>query len=143
MARRATDPFTSYNFLLEIEGITIAGFSEVTGLNSEQNVVEYREGNEGITPRKLPGLTKFGNITLKRGISPDLQIYNWRKTVTDGDIVRKNVSIVLHNEKHDEAVRWNLINAWPSKYTGPDMKANANEVAIETIELAHEGLERA
>lgn len=143
MARRATDPFTSYNFLLEIEGITIAGFSEVTGLNSEQNVIEYREGNEGITPRKLPGLTKFGNITLKRGISPDLQIYNWRKTVTDGDIVRKNVSIVLHNEKHDEAVRWNLINAWPSKYTGPDMKANANEVAIETIELAHEGLERA
>ena len=64
MARRATDPFTSYNFLLEIEGITIDGFSEVTGLNSEQNVVEYRDGNEGLTPRKLPGLTKFGNITL-------------------------------------------------------------------------------
>lgn len=143
MARRATDPFANFNFLLEIEGITIAGFSEVTGLNSEQNVIEYREGNEGITPRKLPGLTKFGNITLKRGISPDMQIYNWRKTVTDGDIVRKNVSIVLQNEKHDEAVRWNLVNAWPSKYTGPDMKANANEVAIETIELAHEGLERA
>lgn len=142
MPRRATDPFSSYNFKLEIEGITVAGFSEVTGLNSEQNVVEYREGDEGITPRKLPGLTKFGNITLKRGISPDLQIYNWRKTVTDGDITRKNVSIVLHNEKHDEVVRWNLINAWPSKYTGPDLKANANEVAIEAIELAHEGLER-
>lgn len=142
MARRATDPFSSYNFKLEIEGITVAGFSEVTGLNSEQNVVEYREGDEGITPRKLPGLTKFGNITLKRGISPDMQIYNWRKTVTDGDITRKNVSIVLHNEKHDEVLRWNLINAWPSKYTGPDLKANANEVAIEAIELAHEGLER-
>lgn len=143
MARRATDPFASFNFRLEIEGITIAGFSEVTGLNSEQNVIEYREGDEGITPRKLSGLTKFGNITLKRGISPDMQVYNWRKTITDGDPVRKNVSIVLHNEKHDEVVRWNLINAWPSKYTGPDMKANANEVAIESVELAHEGLERA
>ncbi|HEX8475992.1 MAG TPA: phage tail protein [Pyrinomonadaceae bacterium] len=142
MPRRTTDPFASYNFRLEIDGITIAGFSEVTGLNSEQNVIEYREGDEGLTPRKLPGLNKFGNITLKRGISADLQIYNWRKTVADGDITRKNLSIVLHNEKHDEVVRWNLVNAWPSKYTGPDLKANANEVAIESVELAHEGMER-
>lgn len=143
MARRATDPFASFNFKLEIEGITVAGFSEVTGLNQESNVIDYREGQEGITPRKLSGLNKFGNITLKRGISPDLSVYNWRKTVTDGDIERRNASIVLHNEKHDEVVRWNLVNAWPSKYVGPDLKANANEVAIESIELTHEGVERA
>ncbi len=143
MARRATDPFASFNFKLEIEGITVAGFSEVTGLNQESNVIDYREGQEGITPRKLPGLNKFGNITLKRGISPDLSVYNWRKTVTDGDIERRNASIVLHNEKHEEVVRWNLVNAWPSKYVGPDLKANANEVAIESIELTHEGVERA
>jgi phage tail-like protein len=143
MARRATDPFASFNFKLEIEGITVAGFSEVTGLNQESNVIDYREGQEGITPRKLPGLNKFGNITLKRGISPDLSVYNWRKTVTDGDIERRNASIVLHNEKHEEVVRWNLVNAWPSKYVGPDLKANANEVAIETVELTHEGVERA
>jgi phage tail-like protein len=143
MARRATDPFASFNFKLEVEGITVAGFSEVTGLNQESNVIDYREGQEPITPRKLPGLNKFGNITLKRGISPDLSVYNWRKTVTDGDIERRNASIVLHNEKHEEVVRWNLVNAWPSKYTGPDLKANANEVAIESVELTHEGLERA
>ena len=143
MARRATDPFASFNFKLEIEGITVAGFSEVTGLNQESNVIDYREGQEPITPRKLPGLNKFGNITLKRGISPDLSVYNWRKTVTDGDIERRNVSVVLHNEKHEEVVRWNLVNAWPSKYVGPDLKANANEVAIESVELTHEGVERA
>ncbi|HEX8146406.1 MAG TPA: phage tail protein [Pyrinomonadaceae bacterium] len=143
MARRATDPFASFNFKLEIEGITVAGFSEVTGLNQESNVIDYREGQEPITPRKLPGLNKFGNITLKRGVSPDLSVYNWRKTVTDGDIERRNASIVLHNEKHEEVVRWNLVNAWPSKYVGPDLKANANEVAIESIELTHEGVERA
>ena len=143
MARRATDPFASFNFKLEIEGITVAGFSEVTGLNQESNVIDYREGQEGITPRKLPGLNKFGNVTLKRGISPDLSLYNWRKTVTDGDIERRNASVVLHNEKHEEVVRWNLVNAWPSKYVGPDLKANANEVAIESIELTHEGVERA
>ena len=143
MARRAIDPFASFNFKLEIEGITVAGFSEVTGLNQESNVIDYREGQEPITPRKLPGLNKFGNITLKRGISPDLSVYNWRKTVTDGDIERRNASIVLHNEKHEEVVRWNLVNAWPSKYVGPDLKANANEVAIESIELTHEGVERA
>jgi len=143
MARRPTDPVASFNFKLEIEGITFAGFSEVTGLNQESNVIDYREGQEPITPRKLPGLNKFGNITLKRGISPDLSVYNWRKTVTDGDIERRNASIVLHNEKHEEVVRWNLVNAWPSKYVGPDLKANANEVAIESVELTHEGVERA
>jgi phage tail-like protein len=143
MPRRPTDPFASFNFKLEIEGITVAGFSEVTGLNQESNVIDYREGQEPITPRKLPGLNKFGNITLKRGISPDLSVYNWRKTVTDGDIERRNASIVLHNEKHEEVVRWNLVNAWPSKYVGPDLKANANEVAIESVELTHEGVERA
>ena len=143
MARRATDPFASFNFKLEIEGITVAGFSEVTGVNQESNVIDYREGQEGITPRKLPGLNKFGNVTLKRGISPDLSLYNWRKTVTDGDIERRNASIVLHNEKHEEVVRWNLVNAWPSKMIAPDLKANANEVAIESFELTHEGVERA
>ena len=143
MARRATDPFASFNFKLEIEGITVAGFSEVTGLNQESNVIDYREGQEPITPRKLPGLNKWGNITLKRGISPDLTVYNWRKTVTDGDIERRNASVVLHNEKHEEVVRWNLVNAWPSKLVAPDLKANANEVAIESVELTHEGVERA
>jgi phage tail-like protein len=143
MPRRQADPFASFNFKLEIAGITVAGFSECTGLNNETNVIDYREGQEGITLRKLSGLTKDGNITLKRGITVDKTIFQWRKTVTDGDIERKNLSIVLQNEKHDEVVRWNVVNAWPSKYTAPDLKASANEIAIEIVELTHEGLERA
>ncbi|HEX8144679.1 MAG TPA: phage tail protein [Pyrinomonadaceae bacterium] len=142
MPRRPIDPFASFNFRLEIEGITIAGFSEVTGLNSESNVIDYREGDESITPRKLPGLNKWGNLTLKRGVSLDKQLYDWRKTVVDGDITRKNVSVVLRNEKRDEVARWNLINAWPSKMIIPDLKANANEIAIETFEITHEGVVR-
>jgi phage tail-like protein len=143
MPRRATDPYASFNFQLEIDGITRAGFSECTGLNAEANVIEYREGNEGITARKMPGLIKFGNITLKRGITADPEMFVLFKNVLDGDIKRDDsMSIVLLDEKRQEAVRWNLRNAWPAKWTGPDMKANANEIAIETLELAHEGLER-
>lgn len=143
MPRRPLDPMMSFNFKLEIEGITVAGFSECTGLNSESNVIDYREGTEPITPRKLPGLNKFSNLTLKRGISIDKQLYEWRKTAADGDITRKNLSIVLQNEKHDEVARWNVINAWISKMMVPDLKANANEVAIETVEITHEGVVRA
>lgn len=142
MPRRGEDPFASFNFLLEIDGLARAGFSEVTGINNEQAVIEYREGTETLTPRKLPGLTKFGNVTLKRGVTNDPELMNWRKTVTDGDIFRANVSIVLLNEARQEAVRWNLVNAWPCKWTGPDLKANASEMAIEAIEVCHEGITR-
>lgn len=143
MPRRNTDPFASFNFVLEIGGITKAGFSEVTGLNAESNVIDYREGTDAITPRRLPGLNKFGNVTLKRGVTPDLELFNWHKAVMDGDIDRKQtMSIVLRDEKKQDVVRWNLLQAWPSKYTGPDLKANANEMAIEAIEIVHEGVER-
>jgi phage tail-like protein len=143
MARRATDPLASFNFMVVIDGIAKAGFSEAAGLNTETNVIEYREGTDAITPRKLPGLTKNSNITLKRGVSLDKDLFTWRKTVLDGDIVRANVSIVLLDEKKTEAVRWNLVEAWPSKYVVPDLKANANEMAIETLEITHEGVTRA
>ncbi len=143
MPRRATDPFASFNFLLEINGIVKAGFSECTGLNAESNVIEYREGTDTITPRKLPGLNKFGNVMLKRGVSLDKDLFNWHKQVIDGDIKRDDsMSIVLLDEKKTEQVRWNLFNAWPAKWTGPDLKANANEMAIESIEIVHEGVER-
>ncbi len=143
MARRDIDPFVGFNFLLEIDGIAKAGFSEVTGLNSEANVIEYREGNESITPRKLPGTSKFGNVTLKRGVTRDPELIAWHKNVTDGDIERdESMSIVLLDELRQEVVRWNLRNAWPSKWMGPDLKANASEIAIESLEICHEGVER-
>jgi phage tail-like protein len=140
MPRRDTDPFGAFNFLIEIDGITSAGFSEIGGLDSETDVVEYREGNEEITVRKLPGLKKFSNVTLKRGLTTSTEIWDWRKTVMDGTIERKNVSIILQDESRAEKVRWNLRDAWPSKYTGPELKGNANEIAIETLEFCHEGI---
>jgi len=143
MPRRGIDPYASFNFQLEIDGITRAGFSECTGLNAEANVIEYREGNESLTTRKLHGLIKYGNVTLKWGVSQDPELFNWFKTVMDGDIDRKQtMSIVLLDEQRHESVRWNILNAWPSKYIVPDLKANANEIAFETIELCHEGVER-
>lgn len=142
MARRAADPYASQNFLLEIQGITKAGFSECTGLNAETNVIEYREGSDDIVPRKLPGLSKFGNVTLKTGLTTDNSLFTWHKDVMDGNITRQNVSILVLDESRKEQVRYNLVNAWPSKYTAPDLKANANEIAIEAIEIAHEGMKR-
>lgn len=143
MPRRAIDPYASFNFRLEINGIVKAGFSEVTGLNAESNVIEYREGVDPIYARKLPGLIKFGNVTLKRGVTQDPEMFNFFKNVVDGDIQRDDsMSIVLLDEKRQEAARWNLRNAWPSKWIGPDMKANANEIAIEALEIAHEGVQR-
>ncbi len=140
MPRRDTDPFAAFNFLLELEGIGEATFSECTGLDTESDVIEYREGKEDITVRKLPGLKKFSNITLKRGFSASTALFDWRKSVMDGKIERKTISIILNDETGTEQLRWNLRDAWPSKWVGPELKASANEVAIETLELCHEGI---
>jgi len=127
---------------LEIDGVTKAGFSEVSGLASETEVIEYREGNEKVnTPRKIPGLTKYTNITLKWGVTADKSLWNWYQTVIDGQVRRANGSIVLLDESRNEILRWNFRNAWPCKWEGPTLQASGNEVAIESIEIAHEGFE--
>ena len=137
------DPYGRFNFLLEIDGIARAGFSEVSGLTTETNVVEYREGADRASSfRKLPGLTKFSNITLKRGITQDRSLWDWRKTVMDGATRRADGSIILLDESRKEVVRWNFRNAWPCKWEGPTLNAKSSDVAIETLELAHEGFER-
>jgi phage tail-like protein len=140
MPRRLLDPYGSFNFLVETNGILQAGFSEVTGLTSESEPIEYRNGDEDATVRKMPGLKKFGNVTLKRGVAQGTDFLEWRKTVTDGDIQRQDISIIVLDESRAEQVRYNLAAAWPCKWMGPDLKANANEIAIETLEIAHEGV---
>ena len=137
------DPFRSFHFLVEIDGITRAGFRECSGLDSSQDAIEYREGSDGPTMRKLPGLVKFSNITLNRGLTDDAQLWEWRKKAMDGKVERKNGSIVLLDESGAEALRWNFVNGWPSKWTGPSLNASGNEVAIESLEIAHEGVSRA
>jgi phage tail-like protein len=140
MARK--DPYANFNFVVEIDGITEAGFQEVSGLSSELGVIEYREGGENITTRKYPGQVKFSNISLKRGLTDNVELYNWHKQWADGDPAapRKNGSIVLRNRLGGEVQRWNFFNGWPSKWTGPTLNATANEIAIETLEIVHEGL---
>jgi phage tail-like protein len=134
------DPLLSYNFLVEIDGITRAGFREASGLDSSQDPVEYREGTDAFTSRKLPGMVKYSNISLKWGMTDDLEMLEWRQKTVDGKVERRNGSIVLLDSTGAEKVRWNFRDAWPTKWTGPSFNATGNEVAIETLELAHEGL---
>jgi phage tail-like protein len=137
------DPFRSFNFLVEIDGIARAGFRECSGLDTSQDPIEYREGGDGLTARKLPGLNKYSNITLKWGMTDDDELWKWRKKAMDGGVERKNGSIVLLDQTGEEKVRWNFVSGWPTKWTGPTFNATGNEVAIETLEIAHEGLEKA
>lgn len=138
-----TDPYMGFNFLVEIDGITRAGFRECSGLDSTQDPVEYREGDDVLTPHKLPGLNKYSNISLKWGITDDAELWEWRKKAMDGTVERKNGSIVLRNDKGEEKLRWNFKEAWPTKWAGPTFNATSNEVAIESLDIAHEGVEKA
>jgi phage tail-like protein len=138
-----TDPFRGFNFLVEIDGITQAGFQEVGGLDASTDPVDYREGSDPNHVRKLTGLNKFSPITLKRGITTSDELWRWRKTVIDGKTERKNGSIVLLDETGAEKLRWNFVNAWPSKWTGPAFNATSTAVAVETLEITHEEVQKA
>ena len=135
-----TDPYRSYNFRIEIDGITRAAFQECTSPGSEQAPVEYREGTDAATARKLPGLVTYDDITLRWGVTDDASLFEWRKQAMDGRVERKNVSIVLMNDAGEEVVRWNLRECWPRTYTGPALNATSNAVAVDSVVLAHEGM---
>jgi phage tail-like protein len=135
------DPYATFNFIVEVEGVVTGGFNEASGFDSETDVIEYRVGDKENTLTKLPGLKKFPNIVLKRGFTKGMELWNWRKLVMDGKTQRRSGSIVLRNEAGQPALRWNFTQGWPSKWQGPAFNAKNNEVAIETLEIAHEGLE--
>lgn len=137
------DPYRAYNFLVEIDGITRAGFRECSALDSTQDPIDYREGGEALTARKLPGLVTYANITLKRGITDDADLWAWRQKAMDGKVERKNGSVILLDDTGEEKVRWNFREGWPTKWTGADFNATGNEVAIETLEIVHEGVTKA
>src|SRR5579864_6371229 len=140
-ANPRNDPYSRFNFLLEIDGVVRAGFSEVSGLSTETDVIDYREGNEPATVRKLPGLTRYSNITLKRGVTNDKSLWQWRKAVIDGKVQRSSGSVILLDESRQPVLVWNFREGWPCKWEGPSLNAKTSDVAIETIEIAHEGLE--
>lgn len=142
MPRRATDPVGNYNFIVEIDGVGNGAFSEVSGIESETEIIEYRSGGEpAAAVRKIPGLHKFGNVTLKRGITGSNDIWQWRKQVVDGQIERRSVSITLLDEARTEVMRWNLFDAWPAKYAGPMLSGTGNDIAIEELVIACERIE--
>ena len=134
------DPYKNFNFRVEIDGVTVAGFSECSGLTSEVEVIEYREGQDS-TVRKLPGLAKFSDITLKRGITGSDDLQNWYRNILNGQTDRRSGAVILLDDQKNEVVRWNFVGAFPRKLEGPHLNAQGNEVAIETIELSVESLE--
>ena len=135
------DPYKAFNFLVEIDGIQAAGFTECTGLSTETDVIEYREGNERGGVRKIPGLAKFTSIVLKRGLTRSRDLWNWRKVIIDGGVDRRSGVIVVLGDNHTPVARFQFREGWPSKWEGPRFNARSSEVAIETLEIAHEGLE--
>ncbi len=137
----ANYPLPKFHFRVEWGGSKI-GFTEVTGLNIENEMIEYRDGSSPEYHKiKMPGLQKYGNITLKRGMfNGDNEFFQWLNTVSLSKVERRDVSIALLNENHEPVYVWKVKNAFPTKVTAPDLKSDANEVAVETIEIAHEGL---
>lgn len=134
------NPYAQFNFLVEIDGLSVAGFSEVSGLTTEQDIIEYREGSDTQTVRKIPGLRKYGNITLKRGFTQNRELWEWRKSTIDGVTERKSGAIILLDEARNEALRWQFAEGWISKWEGPALNATANEAAIESMEVAVEDI---
>jgi phage tail-like protein len=142
MAITAQYPLPVFHFTVEWKGKRI-GFSEVAGLTQENQAIEYRDGSfPEYSSIKMPGLRKFNNITLKRGVvKSDNDFFVWLSTVKLNTVERRNLIISLLNEEHQPVMVWKVQNAFPVKVEGPQLKASGNEVAIESIEIAHEGLE--
>jgi phage tail-like protein len=141
------DLMTTFSFVLEIDSVQIATFRKCSGIESETEIVEYKEATKDgqLIIRKAPGAMKWADITLERRVDGSQDLWNWRKQVIDGDIdgARRHGSIVVKDSQHHEVARWNFENGWPSKYTGADFDAGANDIAAEKLVITHEGLVRA
>ena len=142
----ATDPLRNFRYRLEIDGIVQAGFSEVAIGDASNDPIEYREGNEITTVRKLKGLNKYGNITLKWGLTDSIELANWHRMVVDDatalSAARKTVVIRIQDESGADKAAYEITRAWPTKYNPTDLNGKGNEVAIESLELANEGIRR-
>jgi phage tail-like protein len=143
-----TDPYKNFRFYVEIGSIIKAGFAECSGFGSEVEVIEYREGGDESTVRKLRGKVKYPDITLKWGITDDLKLYDWHLSAVKGEIKKLDGAILLLEERKgtiqqpDIKVRWNFYNAWASKYVAPSFNAKGNDIAIDTFTIVCERLER-
>ena len=139
-----TDPYRNFRFRVELDGIQSAAFAEATIPDTTTDPVDYREGTDPTHQKKLSGLTKYGNVTLKKGISDNMELYDWRKNIeaSGAGKNRKNISLILIDEEGNDKSRWDIVEAWPTKYDPSDFSAKGNEVLIETLEIVHEGITR-
>jgi phage tail-like protein len=146
-AKYRDDPYGGYNFEILINGISDDGtavkgsFAEASGLEVDIQPIEYRNGAEDITVRKVPGLKKYPNLVLKRGILGDTALWKWIQEAMDGKVRRTEGSVVLLDENKQEVMRWNFKRGWPCKWTGPGLNAKNNEIGMETLEICHEGIQ--
>jgi phage tail-like protein len=140
------DPLLGFNFMLEFEGVMAGYFTECSGIGSEHEVTDHKvvdkQGHE-IT-RKIPGRLKWGDVTLKRGITSDMAIWEWRDTIVKGDLgsARKNITITMLDRTYAPVAIWNFANAWPSKVNGPSLKSDGNDIGVEELTIVHEGMYR-
>jgi len=140
MSGQRKDPVLAFNFRVEIDGVFEAGFNEVTGLQAEIEVQEYREGGVNDFMHKFAGSVKFpSNLVLKNGITDSVKLWTWYQEVMRGQFARKSLDVVLLDAAGDEKRRWKFKEAYPVKWNGPSLKATSSEVALESLELAHEG----
>lgn len=141
------DPLVSFNFMVEISGVITGYFQEASGLGSESEVIEHKiiaKGAKESIVRKVPGRLKWGDIVLKRGITASMDFYDWRKQVEEGKVegARKDGSVVMYDQAHAEVARWNFSKGWPSKISGPSVKADGNDIGVEELTIVHEGIKR-
>ncbi len=140
------DPLVQFHYAIEVQGVLKGYFTECSGLGSEHEVIEHKavdsKGKEVV--QKIPGRLKWENIVLKRGITDNMDIWDWRKQVEDGKVkdARKNGSIVMMDQDLNVVARWNFENAWPVKVTGPKLQSSSNEIGVEELTITHERLER-
>lgn len=140
------DVISANKFKLELDGVDIGSFREVSGMGSETTVIDFQQttDNGEMTIKKLPGHHKWGDVTLKRGYTDDMTLFNWRQEVIDGQIdsARRNGSIVVYDFANQEVLRWNFVNAWPSKLSASNLSSSSDEALIEELTIVHEGIER-
>jgi phage tail-like protein len=138
------DPMESYNFTVEIDGLVVAGFKELSGIESRIEVVEYRDGEDKLLPaRKLPGKVTYANLVLRAAISQDKTLFNWHMDWVKGaaSAKRKSIRIALLDRTGQVQLSWKIREAWPVAYIGPTFNAESSLVALQTLEIAHEGIE--
>jgi phage tail-like protein len=142
---RRTDPYLAFSFLVELDGLAIASFSDVIGLSAELETADYREGGVNEFVHRLPGPVRHPiNLTLRRGMTDNTELWDWWQDAASGTIRRRNASIIVFGAERERQVqRWNIVGAYPVRWTGPELRASTPAVAIEEFELAHRGLRMA